>query len=53
MGYFEGEISRSHDWIWGMRKRGAFSSPEFTGLSVNALIRDKNTDGEADCMLVH
>lgn len=51
--YFEGETSRSHDWIWDMRKRGAFSSPEVTGLGANALIRNKNTDGEADCRLVH
>lgn len=51
--YFEGEISRSHDWIWDIRKRGAFSSPEVTGLGANALIRDKNTDGEADCRLAH
>lgn len=32
-----------------MRKKEALSSPEVTGLGADALIRDKNTDEEADC----
>lgn len=51
--YLQGEISRTRDRIWHMRKREAFSSPDVTGLGANALIREKNTGWVADCRWVH
>lgn len=41
--YFKGKISRSYVCIWDMRTRETFSSPEFTGLAADALIRDQNS----------